>query len=137
MPATLTESDREKLATFIARVRRVWKDRSPEGRKELERRFEEVVGGMFSDFMWKSRYDDLFAAYQASIDQQTREMKHTLARVQRVLRDAGKRRTIAADALRLAMSKCEQCSYRDATRTVHGRPTCEEDYAEMQKRGLA
>jgi hypothetical protein len=137
MPATLTESDREKLATFIARVRRVWKDRSPEGRKELERRFEEVVGGMFSDFMWKSCYDDLFAAYQAGIDQQTREMKHALARVQRVLRDAGKRRTIAADSLRLALSKYEQCSYRDATRMVHGQPACEEDYAEMQKRGLA
>lgn len=124
-PAEITE-----LATFLNRVRGIWKDRSPENRRELERRFEELAAGMCSDFLYKLRYEELSAKFDLAVTSRVAEFqgdRHALARVWAVLRKAGTRKTVAADDLRVALSRCETCG-RDATRMHQRRPACEDCY---------
>lgn len=133
----MSEADRDKLARFLNRIRQVWKARDAAGRRELERRFDGDVGDMFSARMWKSRYDELSARYDETLKAEIGEARHILARVTKLLDRTGNRKTLRTDDLTMALSKCAQCTHRDATRMTRGQPTCDEDYAEMQERGLA
>lgn len=134
---TLTDAENEQLAEFVLRVRQVWTDRGPEGRRELQRRFEEAVGGMFSDFIWHARYDELAERYDRAIDHAAGTARHALARVSRLEHSArlARRKTIKADDLTIALSKCEFCEFRDATRLFRRRPICDEDFAHFTNSG--
>jgi hypothetical protein len=134
MTAPLTSAELDELAAFLDRWRKTWKDRNAEGRRELARRTEEVIGGMFSDFMWKGQYEALRKSYDSALASEIGEALFLLRRVRYVLQQAGTHKTLRTDDLKVALSRCETCE-KPAELVYERRPACKTcaDYMESEK----
>lgn len=108
----MTEQEYEELGDLATKVRRVWRARSPENRREYERRIDEAAGVTFSEVQWRLKYEELAERFDRALDHEIRLAREALSRVSRLAWDAqrGGRKTIKAEDLAEALRDPEPSS---------------------------
>lgn len=127
-----------EMTAFLTHVRQVWEMRDAAGRRDVERGFDAMAGGLFNEVIWKDKHDCLEERFDRAVEHATAEAagdRRTLARVRRFCADNRTRKTVSREDLAVLLSKCDICGIRDAAYLQHGRPVCEQDYAHLTAGG--
>lgn len=135
----LTDQENQELAELITHVRKTWKNcNNPDSRRDYARRVHSINTDLMNDAIdrqWHVQYDALADAFEAAVKREAGMFRRIVSRVSVLAYDARSagRKTIKTDDLMVALSRCDVCGRKDATRLWCGRPVCDGDYKQLEE----